>query len=168
MLLAYLAAFDEIGLLRVASGLRNRRPEGHPATPTSAQLRREIAVMASDITVTERVAFEQLLTLADVDLRKGPGRAVLRTARALSSDLGHDLSVAQQMLVQRAALLSLLCGHSEAAIMLGRPVSIGDYVSMVSTLRRLLTTLSPNLRRVPKDITPDPLDYARERDEAAP
>jgi hypothetical protein len=141
---------------------------GDPATLASAQLKREMMSLPSDITATERVAFERLLTMADVDCRKGPGRSVLRYARALSSDLGRDLSVAQMMLVQRASLLAVLCGHTEAAIMLGRPVSVGDYLQMTSTLRRLLTTLSPSLRRVPKDITPDPLVYARERDEAAP
>lgn len=141
---------------------------GDPATLASAQLKREMMSLPNDITATERAAFERLLTMADVDCRKGPGRSVLRYARALSSDLGRDLSVAQMMLVQRASLLAVLCGHTEAAIMLGRPVSVGDYLQMTSTLRRLLTTLSPSLRRVPKDITPDPLDYARERDEAAP
>jgi hypothetical protein len=124
--------------------------------------------MSNDLTATERLAFDRLLTLADVDCRRSPGRSLLRYARALASDLGGDLSVSQQMLVQRASLLAMLCGHTEAEILLGRPVSMGDYINMASTLRRLLTTLSPNLRRVPKDITPDPLDYARERDEAAP
>jgi hypothetical protein len=124
--------------------------------------------MSNDLTATERLAFDRLLSLADVDCRRSPGRSLLRYARALASDLGGDLSVSQQMLVQRASLLAMLCGHTEAEILLGRPVSIGDYVQMASTLRRLLTTLSPSLRRVPRDITPDPLDYARERDGAAP
>jgi hypothetical protein len=69
-----------------------------------------------------------LLTLADTDLRKGPGRALLRSARALASDLGGDLSVGQQMLVQTASLLALLCQHTEAEILLGQPVSIADYL----------------------------------------
>jgi hypothetical protein len=123
----------------------------------------------SDITPTERVAFQQLLTMADVDCRGGPGRSMLRCARALAADLGNDLSVSQRMLVQRASLLSMLCGHAEASFLLGRQdVPLGDYVSMASTLRRILTTLSPSLKRVPRDITPDPLDYARERDGASP
>jgi hypothetical protein len=107
----------------------------------------------NDITPTERVAFQQLLTLADVDCRSGPGRSMLRCARALAADLGNDLSVSQRMLVQRSALLSLLCQDSEAKILLGMPVSLPDYVSMTATLRRLLTTLSPNLKRVPRDVS---------------
>jgi hypothetical protein len=139
-----------------------------PATLASAQLKREMMSLPSDITATERVAFERLLTMADVDCRKGPGRSVLRYARALSSDLGGDLSIAQQMLVQRASLLAMLCGHAEAEILLGMPVSVSDYLQMASTLRRLLTTLSPSLKRIPHDITPDPLDYARGRDGGSP
>ena len=38
---------------------------------------------------------------------------MLRCARALASDLGHDLSVAQQMLVQRASLLESNREHRE-------------------------------------------------------
>jgi hypothetical protein len=110
--------------------------------------------MANDVTVTERTAFDRLLTLADVDCRKGPGRWVRHQARALASDLGGDLSTAQMMLVQRCALLAALCSHSEAAILLGDPVSLPDYLSMASTLRRLLTTLQPNLKRIPRDVTP--------------
>jgi hypothetical protein len=118
--------------------------------------------MPNDVTATERVAFQQLLTMADVDCRRGPGRSMLRCARALASDLGNDLSVSQQMLVQRASLLALLCRDSEAKILLGMPVSLPDYVSMASTLRRLLTTLSPNLKRVPRDITPSLADIIKQ------
>ena len=66
------------------------------------------------------------------------------------------------MLVQRASLLALLCGHTEAQIMLGHPVSVSDYLQMASTLRRLLTTLSPSLKRLPKDITPTLADILNE------
>jgi hypothetical protein len=62
-------------------------------------------------------------------------------------------------------MLEALCTHTEAAILLGQDVSLSDYLSMISTQRRLLQTLG--LKRVPKDITPDPLDYAREHSEAA-
>lgn len=121
--------------------------------------------MANDVTVTERVALDRLLTMADVDCRKGPGRRVRSLVRALARDLADDLSTAQRMLVMRVALLEALCTHTEAAILLGQEVSLGDYLQMANTQRRLLQTLG--LKRVPKDITPDPLDYAREHSEAA-
>ena len=75
--------------------------------------------------------------------------------RALAQDLASDLSTAQRMLVMRVALLEALCTHTEAAILLGQEVSLGDYLQMANTQRRLLQTLG--LKRVPKDITPDPL-----------
>jgi hypothetical protein len=121
--------------------------------------------MANDVTVTERVALDRLLTMADVDCRKGPGRRVRSLVRALAQDLAGDLSTAQRMLVMRVALLEALCTHTEAAILLGQEVSLGDYLQMANTQRRLLQTLG--LKRVPKDITPDPLDYARDHSEAA-
>jgi hypothetical protein len=116
--------------------------------------------MANDVTVTERVALDRLLTMADVDCRKGPGRRVRSLVRALTQDLAGDLSVAQRLLVMRVALLEALCVHSEACILLGMEVSLPDYLQMANTQRRLLQTLG--LKRVPKDITPDPLQYAHE------
>jgi hypothetical protein len=121
--------------------------------------------MANDVTVTESVALDRLLTWADIDCRKGPGRRVRSLVRALTQDLAGDLSTAQRMLVMRVALLEALCTHSEACILLGQEVSLGDYLQMANTQRRLLQTLG--IKRVPKDITPDPLDYAREHSEAA-
>ena len=121
--------------------------------------------MANDVTVTERVALDRLLTMADVDCRKGPGRRVRSLVRALARDLADDLSVAQRMLVMRVALLEALCTHSEACILLGMEVSLPDYLQMANTQRRLLQTLG--IKRVPKDITPDPLTYAREHSEDA-
>jgi hypothetical protein len=117
--------------------------------------------MANDVTPTERQAFDRLLTLANIDCRSNPGRVVHGYARALTSDLGGDanLSTAQQMLVQRCSLLAALCTHTEATLLLGRAVNMRDYIDMASTLRRLLTTLSPNLRRVPKNITPSVAEY---------
>ena len=117
------------------------------------------------MTVTEKVGFEQMLTLADVDCRRGPGKKVKILARALSNDLAGDLSVAQQMLVTRTAMLEVLCTNSEARILLGQEISIDDYIAMANTQRRLLQTLG--IKRVPRDVTPDPIAYARSFDEAA-
>ena len=124
--------------------------------------------MATDVTTTERqfiVGFGKLLTMADVDARGGVPRKLRALSRTLARELGEDLPLAQMMLVQRVVMLEALCTHTEAAILLGQDVSLSDYLSMISTQRRLLQTLG--LKRVPKDITPDPLDYAREHSEAA-
>src|ERR1700730_14130229 len=98
--------------------------------------------------------------MSDVDARGGVPRKLRALVRALARDLGEDLPLAQTMLVQRVAILEALCIHSEAALLLGQDVSLNDYLQMVSTQRRLLQTLG--LNRMPKDITPDPLEYARE------
>jgi hypothetical protein len=124
-----------------------------------AQLEREF-IVSNDMTVTERVALDRLLTIADVDCRKGPGRRVRAIVRSLARDLADDLSTAQRMMVMRVAMLEALCTNTEAAILLGQEVSIDDYLQMANTQRRLLQTLG--LRRVPKDVTPSLSDILRE------
>jgi hypothetical protein len=76
-------------------------------------------------------------------LRFDPCHRLLNRGAAAAPGVDRSCQ-AQMMLVQRASLLAVLCGHTEAAIMLGRPVSVDDYLQMTSTLRRLLTTLSPS------------------------
>jgi hypothetical protein len=120
--------------------------------------------MAMDATALEQAHaanMARLLSFADLDARTAPFRKVNVLARRLASDLGNDLSTAQQALVLRAATLITLCEHSEVCLLTGREASLVDYLNAANTLKRLLATLS--LRRVPKDVTPDPLDYAAER-----
>jgi hypothetical protein len=106
----------------------------------------------------------QLATFADIDTRRTPFFQVRQLARRIARDMGDNLSTAQAQLVQRAATLGALCEHTEIQLLLGQPASVPDFLQMINTQRRLLTTLG--LRRVPKDIT-DPLAYARQRDQAA-
>jgi hypothetical protein len=119
--------------------------------------------MANALTLPERQfagELQRLLSMKDVDCRRGPTRVLLARARRLASDLGNDLSEAQQELVKRVAVLATLLEHHEAKLLLGERVSISDYLEMCNVQRRLMQTLG--LRRIPKDITPDPLDYAKE------
>jgi len=120
--------------------------------------------MAMDATALEQAHaanLARLLSFTDLDARTAPMRRVHGLARRIERDLGGDLSTAQQALVLRAATLITLCEHSEVCLLTGRDASLADYLQAANTLKRLLATLG--LRRAPKDITPDPLDYARER-----
>jgi hypothetical protein len=120
--------------------------------------------MAMDATALEQAHaanLARLLSFTDLDARTAPTRRVHELARRIERDLGGDLSTAQQALVLRAATLMTLCEHSEVCLLTGREASLADYLQAANTLKRLLATLG--LRRAPKDITPDPLDYARER-----
>ena len=119
--------------------------------------------MAHAITVPEQqfaAEMQRMLSLKDVDCRKGPTRVLLARARRMSRDLGGDLSEAQQELVKRVAVLATLLEHFEARLLLGERVSVSEYVELLNAQRRILATLG--MRRVPKDVTPDPLDYAKD------
>jgi hypothetical protein len=106
----------------------------------------------------------RLLSFDDVDARTVPMRKVHLLVRALTRDLGGDLSTAQDALVRRAATLIALCEHSEVSLLTGRNTSVPDYLAAVAALKRLLCSLG--LRRVPRELVLDPLEYAatRERD----
>jgi hypothetical protein len=119
--------------------------------------------MAHAITVPEQqfvADMQRMLSLKDVDCRKGPTRVLLARARRMSRDLGGDLSEAQQELVKRVAVLATLLEHFEARLLLGERVSVSEYVELLNAQRRILATLG--MRRVPKDVTPDPLEYAKD------
>ena len=97
----------------------------------SAIYRPQMAMQA--VTATERhfTTGFRLLTMADVDSRTNrSARQVNRVARALSSDLGNDLPVAQRMLVQRCAVLAALCTHNEAVLLNGGAINLTDYLGM--------------------------------------
>jgi hypothetical protein len=60
----------------------------------------------------------------------------------------------------RAAMLSILLEDQECRALLGQKIAIGDYTNMIAVQKQLLQALG--LHRVPRDVTPDPLDYASE------
>ncbi len=84
------------------------------------------------------------------------------------SDMGGRslLSEAQVSLVRRASAIEVELEQAEGKLSRGEAVDLDAFTRAASHLRRILETLG--LQRVPKDITPDPLDYARQRAEARP
>jgi hypothetical protein len=82
------------------------------------------------------------------------------------TDLGGAdlLSEAQFSLIRRAAAIECELERLDARLSLGEPVDMDAYARVAGHLRRLFETLG--LERKPRDITPDPLVYAREHDEA--
>jgi len=124
--------------------------------------------MGNAITAPEREFADglmRMLSLRDVDCRKGPTRVLLARARRLTRDLGGDLSEAQQELVKRCSVLATLLEHFEARLLLGERVSVSEYVELLNAQRRILSTLG--IRRQARDVTPDPLAYAAAREQEA-
>ena len=82
---------------------------------------------------------------------------------------GHGanvLSEAQLSLCRRAAAIECELERLDAMLSRGEAVNLDAYGRAASHLRRLFETLG--LERRLKDVTPDPLTYAREHDEAMP
>jgi hypothetical protein len=107
----------------------------------------------------------RLITLDALDARTAAAHSVRELIATLSKDLGGDLSAGEQQLVQRAAMIGAIVADCEARWATGQQVELAEYFMAVNTQRRVLATLG--LRRRPRDVTPDPLDYARQRGEAA-
>jgi hypothetical protein len=104
----------------------------------------------------------RLLTLDHLDQRTAAARAARSLVDHLTSDLGGDdqLSAGERELVKRAALCGAIVADFEARWVAGQLVELGEYLAAVNVQRRVLATLG--LRRRPVDVTPDPLEYARD------
>jgi len=75
---------------------------------------------------------------------------------------GRDvLSEAQLSLIRRASAIECELERLDAALSLGEAVDLDSYGRATSHLRRLFETLG--LKRQPREIEVDPLDYAREQ-----
>jgi hypothetical protein len=105
----------------------------------------------------------RLLTIGDLDRRTSAYRTAAQLRLELISDMGGaaNISAAQRELAGRGALLMVMCDSLEARFLLGEGIALTEYLPVVNTLRRVLSTLG--LERRARNVTPDPLVYARER-----
>jgi len=112
---------------------------------------------------TARSALTSLPILGLMDGRTRPALAFKTAVGDFVSDLGGDAAVsrAELELIRRAAGLSVLAAQIEAEIVNGDKVAIDRYTATINAQRRLLVTLG--LKRRARDVTPDPLEYARAR-----
>ena len=76
-----------------------------------------------------------------------------------------ECSQARLQLIRRLAALSVQLEQLEAKLADGADIDISEYTSLTSTLVRVVSRLGIN--RITRDITLDPLTYARERSGAA-
>jgi hypothetical protein len=111
-----------------------------------------------------RVTNGRKLFLPGVDGRSALARRARDIAAAIASDLGgHDhLSEAQMQLVRRATLIAVSCEQMEAKAAAGEQIDLDLFGKLTDRLGRALQRLG--LRRIPRDVTVDPLQYARQRE----
>jgi hypothetical protein len=77
------------------------------------------------------------------------------------ADLGGSdaLSEAQLSLIRRASAIELELEQMEGRLRMGEPVDLDVFTRSASHLRRIFETLG--VERRPRDVTPDPLEYAK-------
>ena len=105
--------------------------------------------------------------LAGVDQRSSIARRYRDLMAEAIADAGgvSECSQARLQLIRRLAALSVQLEQLEAKLADGADIDIAEYTSLTSTLVRVVSRLGIN--RVARDVTPDPLTYAREHSEAA-
>jgi hypothetical protein len=98
----------------------------------------------------------RLLSLEDLDRRTGAYRKTAELIDRVEADLGGADRVDRRA---AAALTGAMLEDLGARWLSGEAIDPALYVQLSNSERRLYETVG--LRRVPRDVTPDPLDYAR-------
>lgn len=101
--------------------------------------------------------------LPGVDGRSAWVRRARDLVESHTADLGGDLSAAESSIVRRAAVLTVELERMEATFAneSAAPEMLDLYSRTAGNLRRLLEALG--LQRRVRDLTPDPLVYARSK-----
>ena len=104
--------------------------------------------------------------LPDVDGRSVIARRYRDISAAILVDQGgvERCSESRKQLIRRFAAAAVLAEQMEAKLARGEKIDIAEHATLSSTLVRLAQRIG--IDRLPQDITPDPLTYAREREPA--
>jgi len=110
----------------------------------------------------------RLLTRESLDGRTKAAQKFDAVARAIAEDLGGEdhLSAIQKHLVEAFAGVSIHLGDLHARLLLGEKIDICEHATAVSTMVRIAQRVG--VRRTQRDVTPEPLDYARAHEDAEP
>jgi hypothetical protein len=107
----------------------------------------------------------KLVTRDQLDGRTSAARKFDAVAHAIAEDLGGEsrLSAIQKHLVEAFAGVAVHLSDLHARMLLGEPINVCEHATAVSTMVRIAQRVG--IRRLPRDVTPDPLAYARENEE---
>jgi hypothetical protein len=99
--------------------------------------------------------------LPGVDGRSLVARRYRDIASQIAVDQGgvEQCSESRKQLIRRFAAAAVLAEQMEARLANGEEIDIGEHSLLCSTLTRLAQRIG--IDRRPREITPDPLDYAR-------
>jgi hypothetical protein len=124
-----------------------------------------VTEMASDVTTIASGngrGKTRLLTRGNLDGRTKARKQFDSIAKGIAQDLGGEdrLSTIQRHLVEAFAGAAVHVHDLNARLLLGEEVDIVAHSQAISTMVRIASRVG--VRRVARDITPDPLAYARE------
>jgi hypothetical protein len=104
-----------------------------------------------------------LLSVRSLDLRSTARKAFDSLCAAVHADLGgaSELSTIESALVEAFVGSVILLDGLNARLLLGDHIELSQHAHSVAALTRVASRLG--LQRWARDITPDPLAYARER-----
>jgi hypothetical protein len=104
----------------------------------------------------------RLLTRDQIDGRTRARRQFDSIAEGIAEDLGGEaqLSTVQRHLVEAFAGAAVHMHDLNARLLLGESIDIVAHSQAISTMVRIASRIGIN--RIRRDVTPDPLDYARE------
>jgi hypothetical protein len=102
--------------------------------------------------------------LPDIDGRSIIARRYRDITSAIMVDQGgaDQCSESRKQLIRRFAAAAVLAEQLESRLVSGETIDITEHATLSSTLVRLAQRIGIN--RMPHDVTPDPLTYARERE----
>jgi hypothetical protein len=126
--------------------------------------------MASDVTTIASGNGQgktRLLTRSNLDGRTKARKQFDAIAKGIAVDLGGEdrLSTVQRHLVEAFAGAAVHVHELNARLLLGEEVDTLVHSQVISTMVRIASRIGT--QRVARDVTPDPLAYAREHNEAA-
>lgn len=100
-----------------------------------------------------------------MDRRTAAAQRALALVKSFENDLGgaDRLSTGTRQIVQRICVLAAFIEACEVKWLQGQPVELLDYLAAVNAQRRCIETINATARQA-RDITPEPLEYARQRD----
>jgi hypothetical protein len=110
----------------------------------------------------------RLLTRNNLDGRTKARKQFDAIAKGIAVDLGGEdrLSTVQRHLVEAFAGAAVHVHDLNARLLLGEEVDTLVHSQAISTMVRIASRIGT--QRVARDVTPDPLQYARERSEGEP
>jgi hypothetical protein len=108
----------------------------------------------------------RLYTRQELDGRTRARRQFDAIAEGIAAELPPDqLSTVRKHLIEAFAGVAVVMNDLNARLLAGEAIDLAEQAQTATTLTRLATRIG--IERRPRDVTPDPLEYARQIDEAA-